>query len=301
MKKVVVIGNGFIASHLKYEIVNCRLTPNENEIFSVIRSLRPNVVINATGFTGSPNVDQCESKKIATYTGNVIIPLMLAEACARVDVQMVHLGSGCIYFGQSQHKNHYLTEIPGNTINPADSNYFYGAFELADSGWKETDFANPLSYYSKTKYACDLALGQLPNVVTLRLRMPISPLNHPRNLLNKLIGYSKILEEPNSVTFTSDLVNAIDWAIQKEKRGIYHITSPKPLTHSVLLEEYKKYVPAHTYMKITKEELSGMVVATRSNCILDNSKAINEGFQFGDTDTNVQTCVQEFIKNRNQS
>jgi len=290
MKKIVVLGNGFIASHLKHEIVSCRLTPNESDIYSFIRGLRADVIINATGFCGKPNVDQCEIRKIATYTGNVIIPLMLAEACARRDMQMIHLGSGCIYYGKSPHRE---------SVEVDEGNPSLGCFTI-DHGWKETDFANPLSYYSKTKYACDLALGQMPNVTTLRLRMPISPKNDPRNLLSKLIGYSKILEEPNSVTFTEDLVNAIDYVIEKQKFGIYHIVSPKPLTHSVLLEEYKKYMPTHTYTKITKEELSTMVVATRSNCILDCSKAINEGFQFGDTDTLVRACVEQFVKNRNQ-
>lgn len=299
MKKVVVIGDGFIASHLKYDIAKCRLTPNENEMYSFIRNLRADVLINATGFCGKPNVDQCEVKKIETYTGNVIIPLMLAEACARRDMHMIHLGSGCIYYGNSPsattcyQMNCLFGDVDGETTT-----YNNIASHIEDTGWKETDFANAESHYSKTKYACDLAIGSMKNVTTLRLRMPISPKDHPRNLLNKLLGYQKVVEEPNSVTFMEDLINAIDYAIEKEKFGIYHITSPKPLTHSVLLEEYKKYVNNHEYISISKEDLSKITVAQRSNCILDVRKAISEGFIFENTDDAVKRYVKEFVNNK---
>jgi len=299
VKKIVVLGSGFVSSHLKYEVVNHRFTLNENEIYSFIRELRADVIINTIGYTGRPNIDSCEKNKIATYTGNVIIPLMLAEACARRDMHMVHIGSGCIFMGASPSviTRYQMNCLFGSKYVATQPEY---TITTEDTGWKETDVANAESYYSKTKQACDLALGQLPNITTLRIRMPVSTLNHPRNLLNKILGYSKVVEEPNSITFMNDLVNAIDFAIKKEKFGVYHIASPKPLTHSILLEEYRKYVPTHTYTSITKEELASMVAAPRSNCILDVRRAISEGFTFGDTDTVMCDTIKTFVENRNK-
>jgi dTDP-4-dehydrorhamnose reductase len=299
MKKVIVLGNGFIASHLKYPKARLHLIESEYIINEALNQFGVDVVINATGFTGRPNVDECEIRKSDTYMGNVVFPCMLASECEKKSIQLIHLGSGCIYYGPSP-----------SAINRYQMNCFFGPGPrpaerpdghqswVEDTGWKETDIANPISHYSKTKYACDLAIGSMKNVTTLRLRMPISTKNTSRNLLNKLLGYSKVLEEPNSVMFMEDLVSAIDWAIENEKTGIYHITSPKPLTHSMLLEEYKKYVPTHTYTSISKEELSTMTTAARSNCILDCRKATSEGFKFGDTDTLMRDTIKAFAENR---
>lgn len=292
MKKIIVFGNGFIAAHLPYEISKRRLSSNEQEMRETISHYKPDVIINATGFCGKPNVDECESKKSETYMANIVIPLMLAKICEEQNIHMIHLGSGCIFYGLSPHAIDSFHSYSGEGQDRSRTSII-----TLDSGWKENDIANPVSFYSKTKYACDLAIDSMRTITVLRLRMPISTMNHPRNLLNKLIAYKRVLEEPNSVTFTEDLVNAIDWAVSNEKFGVYNITSPKALTHSVLLEEYKKYVPEHVYEKISKKELENLVIATRSNCILDSSKAVREGFVFRDADTLIRTCVKDFVKN----
>lgn len=276
MKKIITLGNGFVAAHLPYEVAKYRLTPNEEDMGSFLDQYKPDCIINATGFCGSPNVDECETKKTQTYMSNVVIPLMLAGECERRGVHLINLGSGCIFYGESPH---------------ASGEYY-------DSGWRETDIGNPVSHYSKTKYACDLAIGAMNNVTTLRLRMPISSMNHPRNLLNKLINYKKVLVTENSVTCLPDLVNAIDFVVKNNKSGIYHVTSLKPLTHEMILDEYKKYIPTHEYEKISEGQLRDLVKAPRSNCIIDSTKIVEEGFEFIDTLTCMRECVKDFVINK---
>src|SRR5690606_7789662 len=102
--------------------------------------------------------------------------LVIAEVCREVGAHLIQISSGCIYYGTAP--DHH--------------------------SWKEHDFANPESYYSKTKYACDLLIGDLPHVTNLRIRMPISDRNNQRNFINKIMCYDKVIDEPNSVTFMSD-------------------------------------------------------------------------------------------------
>ncbi len=294
--KIITLGNGFIANHLPYEIVNERLTSDKWELAGLLSKYKPDVIINCVGFCGRPNVDQCEVERAKTYMSNVVLPLALADACHDADIQMIHIGSGCIYFGESPHKNMYLTERRGNTIQPGDPNYFYGAFELADAGWKETDFANPKSYYSKTKYACDLALGQMDNVTTLRIRMPISTKNTDRNFINKVKGYSKVIDIPNSVTFIDDLVGVVNWAIEEQKTGIYHVVNPEPLTAADVMREYQKYVTTHNFEIITEEQLDQMTTAKRSNCILNSDKLRNDGFEMTPSKEALASCMAEYAK-----
>jgi UDP-glucose 4,6-dehydratase len=289
--KIYTLGNGFIASHLPYNPILDRVSPNEKQIKELLTWYKPDIIVNCIGRTGSPNIDFCETHKEETHTANVVIPTMFAHECEKLGIRFIHLGSGCVMYGQSPHGRDEMHCLLWDDAIPYKVRI--------DTGWKETDITSPKSYYSQTKYECDNNLKDMKNTTILRLRMPISSKKHPRNLLNKLIKYKQVLDEPNSMTFVSDLVNAIDFVINKELYGIYNVASPLPLKHSDLLEEYRKYVPNHTYQRINKETLDKMVIAPRSNCILDMNKIMNEGFKFGDTDTLVRECIKNYVKEIN--
>ena len=163
-------------------------------------------------------------------------------------------------------------------------------------GWQEVDLANPQSHYARAKYAADLAIQDLPNTTILRLRMPISPINHPRNLINKLQNYNQILNVSNSVSFLDDIVRCIDWVIQKELTGIYNCTNPGVLAATDIMQEFQKYAPKHQFKTISEKELNEFVVAKRSNCILDCNKLFNTGFLMELANIKLKSCMEEYIK-----
>src|ERR1700730_14035566 len=66
---------------------------------SVLRSDRPEFLINAAGYTGKPNVDACELHKAECLFGNAVLPGLIAQACAEAGVPWGHVSSGCIYNG----------------------------------------------------------------------------------------------------------------------------------------------------------------------------------------------------------
>lgn len=270
--KIFTLGNGLIANHLPYEKIPGRIETIQ-DIDQIIDKYKPDVLINAIGFCGSPNVDECESRKSDTYTANVTIPSMLARRCEKAGIHMVHFGSGCIYFGPSP-------------------NISYD-FDAKDWGWKETDFANPKSYYSKTKYACDLILGEMRNVTTLRLRMPMTSRSEPRNFINKIIKYQKIIDIPNSMTMVDDLVRCVGWVIQNQKFGLYHVTNPDPITAAQVMREWQKYKRDHKFDIITEAELDAMTIAKRSNCIINTDKLNEAGFSMTPSLEAIRYCVKK--------
>ncbi len=273
--KIISLGSGFVSDHLNYEKITTRIQPDPVFISYLIDKHKPDVIVNCIGKTGRPNVDWCESNKEETANANVVIPTILAQECKRKNIHLVHIGSGCIFFGKSPNLTH----------------------EDSDSGWKEDDFANPQSFYSKTKYACDLAIGDMDHVTTLRIRMPISTKNNPRNLINKLKGYSKVIDIPNSMTFMDDLVRCIDWIIYNSYTGIYHVTNDEPITAAQIMKEYQKYVPDHKFEVIDEVGLSKLTSAKRSNCILNTDKLKNKGFHLTPSSEVVEKCMKEYIKN----
>jgi len=281
--KVLTLGSGFVADHLPYEKITSRIALDHDMaadnvfITSVLKRHKPDVLINCLGKTGRPNVDWCESHREETATTNIALPIALAEACRKEGTHLIQIGSGCIYFGTSPYKGHTSYAV--------------------DPGWQETDFANPASFYSKTKYACDLALGPMPHVTTLRIRMPISTKNHPRNLINKLMGYKQVIDIPNSMTFMDDLARCIEWVADKRPGGIFHVVNPQPLTAAQIMREYQKYVPEHEFSVIDEWQLDQMTVAKRSNCILSSAKLKAAGFRMTNSEEALEKCMAEYIKN----
>lgn len=274
--KVLTLGGGFVADHLPYQKTTERFSLSKGYIISVLENYKPDVVVNCLGKTGRPNVDWCEANKGATASGNVTLPLLIAEACADLGIHMIQIGSGCIYFGPSPYKGHTSA--------------------AKDPGWRETDFANPESFYSKTKYACDLMLAPMPHVTTLRIRMPVSDKDVPRNLINKLRGYKQVIDIPNSMTLMSDLVRCIDWAATNRPGGIWHVANPEPLTAARIMQEYQKYVPEHQFEIITERELDHMTTAKRSNCILNTDKLRAAGFKMSSTEEALERTMAEYVK-----
>lgn len=283
MKNIKIIGAGFIASHLSYELIKERLEPNTNQIKSVLEKYKPDTIINCIGFCGQPNIDQCEIEKNKTIEANTTIPIILATECEKLGIKLIHISSGCIFQGTSPHKK----VIKNKKI------------EEIDGGWEETDFAQPPSFYSHTKYAADLVIGNLPNTTCLRIRMPISNRNNPRNFINKIINYPKIINVPNSMTFVEDLVKCIDFFIDNDKNGIYNVVNPQPLTAVQIVLEYSKYKPQHTFSVLTEKQLNKLTIAKRSNCILSADKLLKEGFVMSPSIEMLQKTMKEFINNLN--
>lgn len=285
--KIMTLGKGFVSDHLPYEKILDRVHVDYEDIDYVLSQHKPDVIVNCIGKTGRPNVDWCQTNKTETYTANVILPALIAEWCENHNVHLIQMGSGCIFFGDSPNKTWFDLD---------EGNLSLGGF-YHESGWREEDHANPQSYYSRTKYACDLLLDQMPNVTTLRLRMPISDKNDPRNFINKITGYKQVIDIANSMTIMSDLVRCVDWAAKNSKFGTYHVTNPEPLTAAQVVREYQKYVPSHQFAVINEQQLDKLVTAKRSNCFLNTDKLTEAGFTMTPSVEALQSCMASYIKN----
>jgi len=125
--------------------------------------------------------------------------------------------------------------------------------------------------------------------------MPISTIPNQRNLITKLLGYYKVIDEPNSMTFTVDVLNACKWAIDNQKTGIYNLAHKTPLTALGVVKEYSKHNPNHKFERLSLADLNSITAAVRSNCILDCSKIENEGFEF--SNITLEKCIQKYVKN----
>ena len=251
--RYLIFGNGYLGQKFRDYFSNSVMSDvfikNENDVLQEIKRFQPDWVLNCAGITGRPNIDWCEDHKQETFKGNVLLPLMIAKACQRSSVKMLHLGSGCVYLGDNQGK-----------------------------GWKETDAPNFAgSFYSKTKALSEDMLKDY-DVLQLRLRMPIdNDINSERNFVRKITRYKKIINVKNSMTVVDDLLKVAEILMSKNKTGIYNIVNSGPMSHKEILDLYKEIIdPNFAYEIISVEELHKITKAERSNCVLNNDKLSQE-------------------------
>lgn len=272
---IVIFGGGFLGNRLKEKIPGAVLSSvdvtDRPLVASELRVHAAHAVINCAGKTGRPNVDWCDAHPIETQRANVMGPVVLAEACAHANAYLLHLGSGCIFYGPSPQLG----------------------------GWREDDFANPSSFYSRSKYAADLVLSRLPNVGIARLRMPIDSRPGPRNLITKLASYRQVIDVENSVTVVDDLVGVVAALVEKRATGVFHATNPGTMRHRDLLSLYRELVDAsHEYTLIGEAELvsRGLATHARSNCILASPRLASLGITMRPIATALRDAMSQYAK-----
>ncbi len=232
-----------------YRVFNERVeVVDSSALKNAFLKTRPEVVINFAGVRAYPNIDWCEDHKVETVAVNVGGAVNVMQAALEAAAYPIQITSGCVYQGG-----------PERIFSEEDEPNFFGSF------------------YSRMRIVLQKALQELP-VLQARIRMPISIYSHPRNLINKLISYEKIISVPNSVTLLEDLFPALEKiAVQSQPLGILNLTNEGYVLHQDILEAYKKIIdPGHNYEIISLERLQGsrgMVKAQRSNCVLAVNKA----------------------------
>ena len=287
MNKIIVLGNGYIGKqvyrHLTTTITDCDvklLNSYEYNKPAVLRqTLFKNLktelhspgtnelnsqkwLVNCVGYTGKPNVDACEKDKQNCWDLNVTFPTLLANECAKYNVKVINISSGCIY-----------DDIDKSSISFAEEDEPNFGIENGNSSW-----------YSKTKHAAELCLAAYLNVYTLRIRMPVcNDFNSGKNYLTKLLKYNNLLQEVNSKTIIEDLTTVVGKIIYRQDipTGLYNCVNPDPLdTKEVtnILDKYGMWNPNWKF--INYEELKEHITANRSNCILSTEKSKEVGIEF---------------------
>jgi len=227
---------------------------NRESIETEIKKINPDYIINTAGVTGVPNVDWCEDHKQETIRSNIIGALTIADIGFKHNIPVINVGTGCIYEYDEQH--------------PVNSGI----------GFKEDEEPNfDGSFYSFTKIMLDKLLFNYPNVLNLRLRMPISDDLHPRNFITKISKYNKVVNIPNSMSVLSDLLPLIPEMAERNLRGNYNFVNPGVISHNEILELYKHYInPDFVYRNFSVEEQNQILKAKRSNNELDAAKLLGE-------------------------
>ena len=192
----------------------------------------------------------------------------VAKAAQENQTYMVQLASGCVYDGYPK----------GGYTEEDEPNYFGSA-------------------YSRSRIESEKALKEFPNVLQLRIRIPILGKPHPKNLIDKLVKYPKMINRMNSCTVIEDFVPAVLQLIEKRATGVLNMTNLGTMDHVSIMKLYQKIVDPSYKINLMSEAEQDELCKRRSNCILNTDRRERElGVHMPSLEESVERVLKEYKK-----
>lgn len=283
MKRVLIFGGGQIGTfYLNYftgkgiDVQVAREGDKEVDIrdaegvAKAIDAFSPTVVINTAALT---NLEYCGTHRLEAFDVNVLGAANLAKVCDEKGVYMVHFSSGCIF----------------SSVDGKDAK-------------SETDEPNPSSYYGWTKvWSEQMVMFERSKdfkCLILRPRQPVSTKLSPKNMLVKMLTFSKFIDTANSGTVIEDLMDWTDQLTDKQVTGVLHVANigyTTPYNIGLMIKEH--ILPDLEPEKITKAELDKMTPNTRVDTVLNVDKLLGLGIAVKPYEERLADVVKQLGEN----
>lgn len=274
--KVLLLGKGFIGTklgqflqasdvelfHISQQEIDYT---NSKKLSCLLRDYNFTHIVNACGYTGTPNVDGCEKNKDTCWNLNVTVPNQIDKIADSHNKKIIHISSGCIYTGYE--KEFLETDQPNfGLYNPQSS------------------------FYSKSKHAFETIIDTTRSAI-LRIRMPVTPVKEDKNYLYKIFKYDNLISYENSITCIDDLNRLVKHLLDNFIPGIFNAVNTQPITAKQVVDIYRKYNKTNSNWNFV--DMSDLdIVASRSNCILSTQKLKQHEFEFSNTFEVVEKYIQ---------
>lgn len=258
-------------------------TDNETTLLEELNSVMPTNVVSFIGRThgtfngekiGTIDYLEKKGKLLENVRDNLFSPFLLAHFCCELKIHYTYLGTGCIF--------------------KFDENHPFG---LEEDGFTEESLPNFFgSSYSIVKGFTDRIMKLYEkNVLTLRIRMPITESPNDRNFISKIVNYEKVCSVPNSMTVLPELLPYALDMMSKNITGTYNFTNPGLVTHNEILTMYKEIVdPLFKWNNFTIEEQNMVIASERSNNFLETEKLTQLYPEIKNIKDSVRDCLLQY-------
>lgn len=173
---------------------------NENEVATIFNSFKPDTIINTAAMT---NVDSCESLQKECWELNVTAVEYLIKYAEQHQAHLIHLSTDFVFDGEN-------------------------------GPYKETDQANPLSYYGKSKLAAEELVQQANTKWSIVRTIIVYGVAENMSRSNIVLWAKQALEKGDPLTIVDDQFRSPTlaedlamgcWLIaEKEATGIFHLS-----------------------------------------------------------------------------
>jgi len=188
------------SKRLDFKYVSVDIT-DQKSLETQLRLIQPHFIVNTAAMT---NVDACESNRPECFALNVSAVAYLTEISKSIGAHIIHLSTDFIFDG-----------VQGN--------------------YKETDVANPLSYYGETKLLSEEILNKSTIDFTILRTILVYGLTADMSRSNIVLWVKESLEQHKEIqivndqfrtpTFVLSLAEACKRCIDIGAKGTFHIAS----------------------------------------------------------------------------
>ncbi|MCW8896420.1 MAG: dTDP-4-dehydrorhamnose reductase [Flavobacteriales bacterium] len=173
---------------------------NENEVAAIFNTFKPDTVINTAAMT---NVDSCESLQKECWELNVTAVEYLIKYAEQHQAHLIHLSTDFVFDGEN-------------------------------GPYKETDQANPLSYYGKSKLAAEKLVKQANTKWSIVRTIIVYGVAENMSRSNIVLWAKQALEKGDPLTIVDDQFRSPTlaedlamgcWLItEKQATGVFHLS-----------------------------------------------------------------------------
>lgn len=199
-----------------------------DRIAPIVRSLRPDLVINPAAYTA---VDKAETDTAMAHAVNAEAPKQLALACAALSIPFIHFSTDYVFDGQ------------------------------ASRPWRETDPTAPLGTYGATKLAGEQAIAQTGcRALILRTSWVYSKVGKNFLLTMQRLAAEKeflrvVADQHGTPNWAGHLADAVTHVVGlgaqeiMQRAGVYHLTARGATTWhgfaSAIVAAGQRRIPVH--------------------------------------------------------
>lgn len=173
---------------------------NEKEVAAIFNTFKPDTIINTAAMT---NVDSCESLQKECWELNVTAVEYLIKYAEQHQAHLIHLSTDFVFDGEN-------------------------------GPYKETDQANPLSYYGKSKLAAEKLVQQANTKWSIVRTIIVYGVAENMSRSNIVLWAKEALEKGDPLTIVDDQFRSPTlaedlamgcWLIaEKQATGIFHLS-----------------------------------------------------------------------------
>lgn len=190
---------------------------NAFQVREVIETYSPDAIVHTAAMT---NVDTCEANKLLCRQLNVDAVQNLISICEEKSIQLIYLSTDFVFDG-------------------------------ADGPYKEEDAVNPVSYYGESKVLAEALLKNSKANWTILRTILVYGITSDMSRSNIVLWAKEALEKSSPInvvndqwrmpTLAEDLAEACLLAVEKNAKGIYHVSGKDYMSIADLVRKVADY------------------------------------------------------------